>query len=176
LSASAATQDLVLGVDPGITGAFALIERESKHLVMVFDTPRTAHGEDLDAKRLAAILEAHAPLIRFAMIEDVSAMVYTQVRDDGTREKRGQGAAASFAFGRYTGIVHGILAALEIPTFLVKPAVWKVAYQLTSDKSRSLALAAERFPAHASSFSLKKHDGRAEAALLALFGAERIRA
>ena len=54
---------------------------------------------------------------------------------------------------------------------LVPPQVWKRRFNLTSDKDASRARASELLPAHAHLWPLKEHDGRAEAALLALYGA-----
>jgi crossover junction endodeoxyribonuclease RuvC len=45
---------------------------------------------------------------------------------------------------------------------------------LSSDKEAARALALRLFPACAEHFRLKKHHGRAEAALIAKFGAETI--
>jgi crossover junction endodeoxyribonuclease RuvC len=43
---------------------------------------------------------------------------------------------------------------------------------LSSDKDTSRQLAMQRFPDYAEKFVRKKDDGRAEAALIALYGAE----
>lgn len=93
-------------------------------------------------------------------------MVYVDAR--GMR--RGQGAAASFEFGKSQGVVLGILSALEIKTILVKPAVWKSMLNLSSDKSLSRTRASSIFPRKAGQFARKKDDGNAEAALLAWLG------
>jgi crossover junction endodeoxyribonuclease RuvC len=161
---------LVLGVDPGLTGALALIEKRSKAPVKVWDMPITPE-RDLDAEALAAELDAWSINLSFAVVEEVSAMKYT----DKQGQIRGQGAAASFAFGRYAGIIHGILAAYTVPIYLVRPSVWKLSMGLSRDKADSLTMARARFPSWAAEFRLKKHDGRAEAALLALFGAEKFK-
>ena len=161
---------LVLGHDPGISGSFAVYDMVEKTLVEVWDMPRSP-DHAFNAKGAANSIERYAPRIRFACVEDVGAMTYVNAYG----EKRGQGAAASFAFGRYAGTVHGILAAFKISMFLVRPAVWKSIYGLSGDKNLSLKMARELFPDHAAQFSRKKDDGRAEAALLALFGAERIK-
>lgn len=169
---------LVLGVDPGLSGALALVDLKpeqmhDRRLHKVIDMPKTVRGSknQVDIYSLAHSLDAHAREIAFAVVEDVGAMTYT----DAKGQKRGQGAAASFAFGQYSGVVLGILASYSIPIYFVKPSVWKMAYGLSSNKGRSLDLARERWPSFTSSFELKKHDGRAEAALLALFGAERFK-
>lgn len=109
--------------------------------------------------------------ITFAVIEDVGAMTYI----DASGKKRGQGAQASFNFGFGAGVLHGVLAALAIRVYAVKPATWKLAFGLSSNKNESRALATKVFPEAAILFSRAKDDGRAEAALLAEFGKTRFK-
>lgn len=157
---------LILGIDPGKKGALAWIDAETRQVVSIHDMPPTPREirESLTAF-------AHHKITRFAVVEDVSSMTYT----DASGKKRGQGAKASFTFGFDAGVTIGMLEALSIPVFFVKPATWKILYGLSSNKADSLALARKRFPKNAEFFSRAKDDGRAEAALLALFGAERFK-
>jgi crossover junction endodeoxyribonuclease RuvC len=64
------------------------------------------------------------------------------------------------------------LAIYQIPHQLVTAAKWKKYFNLSQDKGISRRLASERFPHDAEQFSRVKDDGRAEAALLALYAAE----
>ena len=82
-----------------------------------------------------------------------------------------QGVASTFKFGAPYGAVLGVLAALKIQTHLVAPAAWKKHFRLDSDKEKSRALALRTFAASPEHFSRKKDHNRAEAALLALYGA-----
>jgi len=66
---------------------------------------------------------------------------------------------------------------LETPTNLVTPAAWKKAMKVAGEdegKEQCRALALQLFPACAASFALKRHHGRAEAALLALYAAQHL--
>jgi crossover junction endodeoxyribonuclease RuvC len=56
----------------------------------------------------------------------------------------------------------------------VTPAKWKKHFGLNRDKGVSRSKATERFPEYANLFSRVKDDGRAEAALIALYGAEQL--
>ena len=58
-----------------------------------------------------------------------------------------------------------MLATAGFELVQVHPATWKKHFKLTSDKELSRALATRLFPA--APLHLKKHDGRAEALLLA---------
>jgi crossover junction endodeoxyribonuclease RuvC len=82
-----------------------------------------------------------------------------------------QGVTSSFSFGLSYGLARGVLAALQVPVSLVTPQEWKKSFRLGPDKNEARLVAARLFPANAGNFCRAKDDGRAEAALLALFGA-----
>jgi crossover junction endodeoxyribonuclease RuvC len=149
--------DCIIGIDPGVTGAIAFFFPETPGRVVALDLP-LANGE-ISAPLLADIIRTYAPAL--AIIERVSAMP-------------GQGVVSMFNFGRSYGDVRGVIGALNIPVHFVTPQRWKKHFRLSSDKERARALALRLFPACADSFKLKKHHGRAEAALIAKFGAETI--
>ena len=150
---------LVVGIDPGRTGGIALYDSVMDELVGIHDMPGSVEG-------LVSILSCQMDLL---ILENVSAMTYV----DSSGQTRGQGAKAAFTFGQGFGEILGVCAALHIPVKLIRPSVWKKLMGLSSDKSASREMARMKFPKDASSFNRKKDDGRAEAALLALFGAER---
>ena len=75
---------------------------------------------------------------------------------------------------RRKGILLGAGAALDIPVTLVKPTQWKRLMRVPADKRASVQRASQLFPHVASLFKGPRggvFDGRAEAALIALFGA-----
>lgn len=164
---------LYIGVDPGLRGAISVFNPTDGSLE-VHDMPlatKKSGLHDVDPQDLAAIIEKHARFVRYAIVEHVGAMTY--IDRDG--KKRGQGAAASFAFGKATGTVLGVLGAFYIPVIPVVPSVWKSLMGLSSNKGQSLAKAKDLFPLHGHHFSRAKDDGRAESALLAYFGADRFK-
>lgn len=153
----------ILGVDPGLSGCMAMLYNGA---VDVFDVPTTTRTVNKKEKRqidpysLAAWLETQRPLIKFAVIEQVGTMP-------------GQGVTSAFNFGFTTGVIHGIIAACGIEIRTVPPQVWKRKYGLLGqNKDASRGEASRRFPQFTHLWQLKKHDGRAEAALLALYGSE----
>lgn len=165
---------LVLGIDPGFYGALALIEKSTHKVIEVKDMPLNSPPGGKHSVNLAALtlfIDCYSRDIDFAVIEDVGAMTYV----DKSGQLRGQGAAASFSFGKSTGEVHGVLAAFNVKKYLVKPSTWKMLMGVSADKGSSIAKAKKLFPFSSSLLTLKKHDGRAEALLLALFGAERFK-
>jgi crossover junction endodeoxyribonuclease RuvC len=82
-----------------------------------------------------------------------------------------QGIASAFTFGVGFGSILSVLQALHVPLELVTPAVWKRSFGLSSDKHASLHKARLLFPT--AELHLAKHDGRAEALLLANYGLQR---
>ena len=153
----------ILGVDPGLSGCMAMLH---KGAVDVFDIPTTTRTvnkkekRQIDPYQLSAWLEIQRPLIKFAVVEQVGTMP-------------GQGVTSAFNFGFTTGCIHGIIAACGIEIRTVSPQVWKRKYGLIGqNKDASRGEASRRFPEFTHLWQLKKHDGRAEAALLALYGSE----
>ena len=72
-----------------------------------------------------------------------------------------------------TAVTFATLGALKVPMILVTPQKWKRHFRLIgSDKEASRTMALRLFPACAEHFQRKKDHGRAEAALLARYGAE----
>jgi crossover junction endodeoxyribonuclease RuvC len=64
-----------------------------------------------------------------------------------------------------------VLAALQIPTTIVTPQAWQKACSVRGGKDGSRLRAAELFPNYANLFARKRDDGRADAALMAYYGA-----
>jgi crossover junction endodeoxyribonuclease RuvC len=147
---------LVLGVDPGLSGALALVDPAGPALVDVLDMPLVRFGK-------AAIVDG-AALLDWLDGRAIAAIVIEAVAS-----RPGQGVASSFAFGRAVGGVEAVLAALGPPVTHVTPQQWKRRAGLAGAKADSLALARLRFGAR-DEFRLEKHEGRAEAALIALYG------
>ena len=149
----------VIGIDPGLTGALAcIIDGE---LLDVVDMP-TAGGlvsgigvcEVLREFQWAGMDDS--PLV---VVEKVGAMP-------------GQGVASMFKFGRSLGVIEGAVAGKCMPLRWVTPQVWKGSRGLLrQDKDAARLLALELWPAHAATFALRKDVGRADAALIAAWGA-----
>ena len=170
---------LILGIDPGLGGAISAYDAKSKKLIGCHDMPlahpskrkgRVKPRGHIDHYALSTIIDTYSRYAVLAVLEDVGGMTYI----DKFGQIRGQGTAASFAFGKATGIVLGIVAANYIPLLFSKPSIWKPLMGLGHDKDLSRSEAQRLFPDFRSYFYQKRHDGRAESALLALFGANRL--
>lgn len=147
---------LILAIDPGLSGAVALVEDGA--LRAVFDMPvMGAAGKRFVNGAMLAHLIRKSGTPDIAIIEDVHAMP-------------GQGVVSMFTFGESKGVARGVVAALGIPERMVRPAVWKKDMGLGTDKEKARMLAIGRWPGCAEHFARKKDHGRAEAALLAIWG------
>lgn len=147
----------ILGVDPGLGGALALIGPVG---LRVLDMPTLQPGKRriIDEIELARLIDAAGPIDR-AYLELVAS-------------RPGEGSVQSFSFGRGYGVIRGILRANFIPIVDVTPATWKRAVGIPagSGKDASRAKAKDIFQREAGLFVRVKDDGRAEAALIAHYG------
>ncbi len=157
----------IMGIDPGVTGAVAIIDYVTFKLVTVFDFPTEKNSKGrsrIDFLKTAFLIDAYASLTVVALIEEVGQV--------GTNAD----PFSAFVFGFATGGVHGVLSACLIPIALVKPQVWKMDMGLSSNKEDSVARAISLFPNEAPKYlKLKKHHGRAEAILLAWYARKHLR-
>ena len=152
---------LIYGCDPGFTGAIALY-KPAENWLEVHDMPvmQNPKGKSIiNSHSLLGILQNEANEKCMCLIEQVSAMP-------------GQGVSSMFRFGEGYGMLQMACAANKLPTQFVTAAKWKGYFGLNRDKGVSRGLAMQRFPEYAGLFSRVKDDGRAEAALIALYAAE----
>lgn len=151
-----------IGIDPGLSGAIARYDPATNDLV-VHDVPThelKRNGKtkrEVDLHGLARIMDAMTKNQGCSiLIEQVGSMP-------------GQGVSSVFAFGKVYGILLGVSAATFVPLDTVTPAVWKKAIGVTASKDGSRAKASGLLPQHSHYWSRVKDDGRAEAALLAIY-------
>lgn len=168
---------IILGIDPGLTGAIAMLDGDD---AAVFDMPTIeANGRTfIDREKLADLIGLDV-LADFTEPQDATAFI------EKAQASPSMGTVSAFSYGAGYGLVMGILAHLRVPTREIHPAVWKKALGLESpsrlklgrrkqDKGKSLERARELYPQLAEHLALKKHHGRAEAVLIAHFGAEEL--
>jgi crossover junction endodeoxyribonuclease RuvC len=154
---------MILAIDPGAKGALAFFDME-KGVLNIVDCPtvevkRGAKVKtEISPQMVSGIIASRSPTL--AILEKVGAMP-------------NQGVSSMFQFGRGVGMYEGVLAALQIPITYVTPQAWQKEMNVRGGKDGSRARAAELYPAYASLFAKKKDDGRADAALMAFWGATR---
>jgi hypothetical protein len=152
----------IIGIDPGLTGGISILSPTGE-LERLADLPVIRDGKLswIDGGRLQSMLiDTLVGRPARAIVERVSAMPR-------------QGVSSAFYFGCGFGSVLSILQARHLAIELVTPTVWKRAMGLSSDKRASLDKARLLYPS--ADLGLAKHDGRAEALLLAHWALTRAR-
>lgn len=151
-----------IGIDPGISGAIAWWQ--VGELSAIVDMP--VLGGRVNGYELAHLLAVNV-LCDLVVIETPST-------------RPGQAAQATLTTGINYGIILGVLEALERPVRHVTPAKWcadlhlprtgKTPLEKRKAKEARRLRCMELWPAQTQLFSRVKDDGRADAALIALWG------
>ena len=154
---------LIIGIDPGISGAICFFE--NGEVIQVIDMPTMAEGKKNKRQvngrqifnEISKIINKYSNKEISVVVEQVSAMP-------------GQGVTSMFNFGQSYGVIKGICAAMQLPIFFVRPAKWKKHFNLiNSQKDASRAKAIDMFPNISSLLSKKKDANKADAILIASF-------
>lgn len=152
---------LTIGMDPGLTGALAVLAdgQFERFIDMPTRKRRTGDGMEVDAaalkRALVQVQAAHPGAYVLGVMEKVGGM-------------RGQGGAASFNFGQSDGKLRATLECMDIPFIEVYPQTWKTYLRMkgmTKDQARQRVL--REYPEAARQLQRKKDDGRADALLVA---------
>ena len=154
---------LIIGIDPGISGAICFFQ--NGEISDVIDMPSMADGKknkrQINSQQV--FNEVSERIINIpkkeiiVVIEQVSAMP-------------GQGVTSMFNFGQSFGVLKGICSAMQLSMYFVRPAKWKKYYNLiNAEKDASRTKAIEIFPYISSQLSRKKDGNKADAALIASY-------
>lgn len=156
---------LIIGIDPGITGAIAAIDhRGSRGLIDMPTMERSGTGSVRNQVSGPGLAEVLKVLTRdrdkneiMVFIERVNAMPK-------------QGVATMFSIGHSCGMIEGVVCGLGLAHQLVTPQEWKKAMKLAkgSDKNAARSMAQRLYPG--AELHLVKHHNRAEAILIARYG------
>ena len=145
----------MIGIDPGVTGAIAII---TGRMSTVIDIPVEISGKGKVKKRVNAC--AMGDVLKLCHRETLYL--------EKTSSMPGQGVASMYSMGDTYGSIRGVAAALGIEVVEVRPQDWKAYYGLKKDKNLALSLARIMFPT--AELHLQKHHNRAEALLIAAYG------
>ena len=154
---------LIIGIDPGITGAICFfLDGKIKDVI---DMPTMASGnqnkKQINSSQLFNEISSRVESFNSkninVVVEQVSAMP-------------GQGVTSMFNFGQSFGVIKGVCAAMQLPIFFVRPAKWKKHFDLlNSQKDSSRVKAIQMFPKFSSMLSRKKDLNKADAILIAKY-------
>ena len=152
----------IVGIDPGLQGALAMISPDSQVEIWQMPVIKYNKTNSIDVKALVTIAKKHLEL-------GVTTVVIEQVAS-----RPGQSVSAMFKFGMGYGILQGIYQCLWIPIILARPQDWKGLILKGTDKSKQAAIeyVQRRYP----QVSLtpgrltQPHDGIAESICIAEYG------
>ena len=152
---------IIIGIDPGISGAISIIE--NKKIVEVYDTPTMIEGKknkrQINGAQVTNIIKE-----RLNSKEEVVVVV------EHVNAMPGQGVTSMFNFGQTFGAIKGICAALSLPIYFVRPAKWKKHFNLIkTNKDASRTKVIKAYPEISSKLHRKKDSNRADAILIALY-------
>ena len=148
----------IIGIDPGNTGAIAYMDAEE---LIIWDMP-TFQIEKNGKVRHRIDSQGIYNLLKDMKVDQVYIELVNALP--------GNGAAHSFTFGFGCGIIEGVVTACCLPFTMVSPMKWKAALTCPKDKDGARHRASQLMPLYSDNWKLKKHDGRAEAALIAYYG------
>ena len=152
---------IIIGVDPGISGAISILE--NKKILEVYDTPTMIEGKknkrQINGAQVTNIIKERLNGGKnvVVVVEHVNAMP-------------GQGVTSMFNFGQSFGVIKGICAALSLPIYFVRPTKWKKHFNLIkTNKDASRTKAIEIYPSISNKLSRKKDTNKADAILIARY-------
>ena len=152
---------IIIGIDPGITGAISILENSK--VIEVYETPTMIDGKknkrQVNGAQITIIIKKWLNKDKevIVVVEHVNAMP-------------GQGVTSMFNFGQSFGVIKGICSALSLPIYFVRPTKWKKHFNLIkTNKDASRTKVIEVFPEISSQLSRKKDSNKADAVLIALY-------
>lgn len=151
---------MIIGIDPGCSGALVAIDAAGKivdHICM--PTVKVGTKSRVNGAHVASFLRHYAEGAH-AYLEQVGAMP-------------GQGVSSMFTFGHAAGVVEGLLQGIGIPYTLVTPQAWKKrAGLIGQDKDAARSRAIQLYPGLRVLDLKGKGQAVADAILIARFGGQ----
>lgn len=141
---------LYLGIDPGFSGAWGMIDHHGKY---------QSCGDMLNNGKHILSRYVHAEISQAVDRQDIQGVI------ESVHSMPNQGVSSSFKFGIAFGMAIAIMERINCPWMLVTPQKWKKEMGLTADKNESLEMARKLWPN--APLARKLDNGRAEALLMA---------
>lgn len=167
---------MILACDPGSTGAFAAWDGRN---LIVRDMP-VRHERAGARQTMRAFIDRPKVIEALGLFAMLGCDTLVIELVGGIP---GQAAHSAFTFGHGAGVVTGAALALGYRVEEVPPVRWKSAMKCPADKAKAIERASLLFPAYVNHWapvrgngSEAQRSGRAEAAMLALYGAQTLEA
>ena len=153
---------IVIGVDPGLTGAITFLDSRGSMVVRDIPTVEVDGGglvkRKIDGLALARLVRENCPAAEDALVvcEAVRAMPGNAIQTQGS-------------LMRSLGAIEAVFEVLRFPVLMIQPQVWKRHFNLKADKGESLRVARTLYP-HCRDITRAKDHNRAESLLIAHYG------
>jgi crossover junction endodeoxyribonuclease RuvC len=157
----------IIGIDPGKSGAVAVIDQQSHSVIFKQIVPTIKVGKSKQEYDLQGMRE-----ILLSNSDDTDAKVFIERQ----QARPGQGVSSMFTTGKGYGMWLGLCAGLQIPIEVVSPLSWtkEVLRGVPGEgKGRNILGAKRLFPSvdlRKSERSRVPHDGICDAILIAEYG------
>ena len=157
------TDKTFIGIDPGLSGAVAVID--PKGSVLFFDTPTTLVSSKSSRRSYAPSNMVNL----LSVIGHETGSVFLHVGIERQQAMPKQGVSSTFSTGYGFGLWIGILASLSLPYTIVDPRAWKKKTMagMGKEKGASIIRATQLYPASVKWLERKKDHNRADALLIA---------
>ena len=156
---------IVLGIDPGLSGALASWDGTALVTYEIPTAKSSGRGREVIWSELNIDWDNLFFWADHVFLERVMS-------------RPGEGVSSAFKFGLVFGGLRGMIASKLLPCTLVTPSVWMKEMSVgRGSKEASIIRATELFPANAKEFRGPKggrKDGVAEAALIARYGFDKL--
>jgi crossover junction endodeoxyribonuclease RuvC len=154
---------LIIGIDPGITGAICFFE--DGKIIEVLEMPNMPEGKK-NKRQVNGAQIYHEIFKRIKNFENKNIKVVIEQ----VSAMPGQGVTSMFNFGQSFGVLKGICSAMQLSMYFIRPAKWKKYFNLiNSEKDASRTKAIEVFPYFSTQLSKKKDSNKADAILISSF-------
>lgn len=160
---------IIIGIDPGLTGACAVMDHNGVRAVFDLPTmqapevgPEAMIQRKIDGRTLCQLLLKHCPADE--------GKPYVILEKVGTMGGKNNAVQTQGALLRTLGAIEAVIECLNYRVRYVAPQTWKKLYMLKSAKAQSLETARKLHPEAAGDLARVKDHNRAEAVLLAHWG------
>lgn len=113
----------IIGIDPGLSGALAVIRGGEVLLLFKVPTIKSGRHHEYDEQAMRAMLLEH--VVYSSKLPSYEKIVTTHAFIERAQAMPGQGVTSMFSIGLGFGTWRGLLAALQIPYQIVHPRTWQ---------------------------------------------------
>lgn len=162
---------ILIGIDPGLSGAIAMLDHRGAFANLDDMPVMERHGKaayvknQVNAGALFELLRAWTELYDR---NEIHVVIETPIAFPG------QHVATTAAAFLTSGLIEGVIAARHYAHELVRPKEWKKALGLSDSKEQARARAIRLWPPAAKMLERVKDHNRAEALLIAKYGWDKL--